>query len=105
MDRRGCSMLSAEGTNSFLMAIAAKELVEPRRIGLERQFGDRRATLGALQLALESLPLESLSAAVAIKISSAIVVKIHFLLNAYPHNHEGVRPFGLRIQQNGLRSL
>lgn len=87
------------------MAIAAKELIEPGRIRLKRQFGDRRAALGALPLTFESLPLESLSAAIAVEVSSAIVVKIHFLLNAYPHNYEGVRPFGLRIQQNGLRSL
>ena len=87
------------------MAIAAKELIEPGRIRLKRQLGDWRAALGALPLAFESLPLKSLSAAVAVKISSAIVVKIHFLLNACPHNYEGIRPFGLRIQQNGLRSL
>lgn len=74
-------MLSAERANSFLMAIAAKELVEPGRIGFERQFGDWRATLSALPFALESLPLESLSAAVAVEISSAIVVKIHFTKN------------------------
>ena len=83
-------MLSAEGTSPFLMAIATKKLVEPRRIRFKRQLGDRRAALGTLPITLECLSLESLS--------TTIIVKFHFLLNA-------MRPFGLRIQQNGLRSL
>jgi hypothetical protein len=63
------------------MAIAAQELVEPGRIRFERQFGDRRAALGALPIAFVHLSLETLSAAIAAEVPSAIVIEIHFTRN------------------------
>jgi hypothetical protein len=86
----GPLLLSPERANSLEMAIAAQELVQAILVGLEGQFRYRSATLGALPITLVHLPLETLT--------TAIIIEIHCTENLTTF-------FGLRIQQNGLKTL
>jgi len=88
--KAGFLRLSPERANSLEMAIAAQEFVQAILVGLEGQFRYRSATLGALPITLVHLPLETLT--------TAIIIEIHCTENLTTF-------FGLRIQQNGLKTL